>query len=128
MRWQVRHSKVRISKPRLPVEIWANPILCLQAWHDGRPAMKDVICVTLPPLRRVGSLGNTRPTIIGKRRGNLIVRNFRCVLASFYDSCRSDHTEGALAVGYLSAEIGVFRRAESLAENGRLCGKRVHPR
>lgn len=54
MRWQVRHSKVRISKPRLPVEIWANPILCLQAWHDGRPAMKDVICVTLPLLRRVG--------------------------------------------------------------------------
>ena len=40
------------------------------------------------------------------------------VLTSFYDHGRSDHTDGALAVRYLSAEVGVGRGAESFAENG----------
>jgi len=39
MRWQVRHSKVRSSKPRLPGEIRANPILCLQVGHIGRSTL-----------------------------------------------------------------------------------------
>ena len=40
------------------------------------------------------------------------------VLTSFYDHGRSDHTDGALAAGYLSAEVGVGRGAVSFAENG----------
>ena len=37
------HSKVRSSTPRLPGEIRANPILCLQVGHDGRSAMELLI-------------------------------------------------------------------------------------
>jgi hypothetical protein len=42
IRWQVRHSKVRSSKPRWPGEIRANPILCLQVRHTGRSTMDDI--------------------------------------------------------------------------------------
>ena len=42
MRWQVRHSNVRSSKPRLPGEIRANPILCLQVRHIGRSTMDEL--------------------------------------------------------------------------------------
>jgi len=42
IRWQVRHSKVRSSKPRSPGEIRANPILCLQVRHIGRSIMDDI--------------------------------------------------------------------------------------
>src|SRR5260370_39698064 len=42
IRWQVRHSKVRSSKPRSPGEIRANPILCLQVRHIGRSTMDDI--------------------------------------------------------------------------------------
>jgi hypothetical protein len=41
MRRQVLHSKVRSSKPRLPAEIRANPILCLQVGHIGRSTMEN---------------------------------------------------------------------------------------
>jgi hypothetical protein len=44
MRWQVRHSKVRSSKPRSPGDIRAKPILCLHVGHDGR----SVMCITAP--------------------------------------------------------------------------------
>ena len=43
IQWQVLHSKVRSSAPRLPGEIRANPILCLQVGHDGRSAMEVLI-------------------------------------------------------------------------------------
>ncbi len=43
IQWQVLHSKVRSSTPRLPGEIRANPILCLQVGHDGRSAMELLI-------------------------------------------------------------------------------------
>ena len=42
IRWQVRHSKVRSSKPRSPGEIRANPILCLQVRHIGRSTVDDI--------------------------------------------------------------------------------------
>ncbi len=42
MRWQVRHSNVRSSKPRSPGEMRANPILCLQVRHIGRSTMDDI--------------------------------------------------------------------------------------
>jgi hypothetical protein len=42
MRWQVLHSKVCSSKPRLPGEIRANPILCLQVRHIGRSTMDEL--------------------------------------------------------------------------------------
>jgi hypothetical protein len=42
-RWQVLHSKVRSSRPRLPGEIRVSPILCLQVGHDGRSAMELLI-------------------------------------------------------------------------------------
>jgi hypothetical protein len=42
MRWQVRHSKVRSSKPRSPGEIRVTPILCLQVRHIGRSTMDDI--------------------------------------------------------------------------------------
>jgi hypothetical protein len=41
IKWQVRHSKVRSSKPRLPGEIRANPIPCLQMGQDGRSASEN---------------------------------------------------------------------------------------
>ena len=50
MRWQVRHSKVRSSKPRSPVEMRANPILCLQMRHIGR-STKDDIRIAQHPLK-----------------------------------------------------------------------------
>src|SRR5258707_6024482 len=50
IRWQVRHSKVRSSKPRSPGEIRANPILCLQVRHIGRSTMDDIRI--RPPPRR----------------------------------------------------------------------------
>jgi hypothetical protein len=59
--------------------------------------------------------------IIVESHAALIRGNFfatRGILTSFYDHGRSDHTDGALAVKYLSAEVGVGRGAESLAENG----------
>jgi len=43
IQWHVLHSKVRSSTPRLPGEIRANPILCLQVGHDGRSAMELLI-------------------------------------------------------------------------------------
>ena len=46
MRWQVRHSKVRSSKPRLPGEIRANPILCLQTGHIGRSTKEEALRIT----------------------------------------------------------------------------------
>jgi hypothetical protein len=48
----------------------------------------------------------------------------RGVLASFYDHCPSDHTEGALAVRYLSAEISVGRGAENFSREGQMYGER----
>jgi hypothetical protein len=42
VRWQVAHSKVRISTPGGPAEMRANPILCLQTGHIGRSAMEYV--------------------------------------------------------------------------------------
>ena len=42
MLWQVRHSKVRSSKPRSPGEIRTNPILCLQVRQVGRSTMDDI--------------------------------------------------------------------------------------
>jgi hypothetical protein len=47
MRSQVRHSKVRSSKPSLPGEIRINPILCSQVGQDGRSPIDDVITHTL---------------------------------------------------------------------------------
>ena len=41
MRRQVRHSKVRSSKPRSPGEIRASPILCLQVGQDGRSVIEN---------------------------------------------------------------------------------------
>jgi hypothetical protein len=52
MRWQVRHSKVRSSKPRLPGEIRANPILCLQVRHIGRSTMEDKSRIAQHPQKR----------------------------------------------------------------------------
>jgi hypothetical protein len=46
IQWQVLHSKVRSSTPRLPGEIRANPILCLQVGHDGRSAVEVLIHLT----------------------------------------------------------------------------------
>jgi hypothetical protein len=46
VRWQVAHSKVRISTPRSPGEIRANPILCLQTGHIGRSAMELELRIT----------------------------------------------------------------------------------
>ena len=46
IRWQVLHSKVRSSRPRLPGEIRVSPILCLQVGHDGRSAMEVLITQT----------------------------------------------------------------------------------
>jgi hypothetical protein len=43
IQWQVLHSKVRSSRPRLPGDIRVNPILCLQVGHDGRSAMELLI-------------------------------------------------------------------------------------
>jgi len=56
IRWQVLHSKVRSSKPRLPGEIRANPILCLQVGHDGRSAIEMLI--TQYPEPTIGVVGN----------------------------------------------------------------------
>jgi hypothetical protein len=50
MPWQVRHSKVRSSKPRSPGEIRTNPILCLQVRQVGRSTMDD-IRTAQPPLK-----------------------------------------------------------------------------
>jgi len=52
MRWQVRQSKVRSSKPRSPGEIRASPILCLQMIHIGRSTMDD-IRIAQPPLKPI---------------------------------------------------------------------------
>lgn len=52
MRWQVRHSKVRSSKPRLPGEIRANPILCLQVRHIGRSTIESELRITQNPRKR----------------------------------------------------------------------------
>ena len=52
MRWQVRHSKVCSSKPRLPGEIRANPILCLQVRHIGRSIMEDELRIAQHPWKR----------------------------------------------------------------------------
>ena len=49
MSWQVRHSKVRSSKPRLPGEIRANPILCSQVRHSGRSTIEDELRITQHP-------------------------------------------------------------------------------
>ena len=49
---QVRHSKVRSSKPRLPGEIRANPILCLQVRHIGRSTIEDELRITQHPQKR----------------------------------------------------------------------------
>jgi len=46
VRWQVRHSKVRSSKPLLPGEIRASPILCLQVRHIGRSTLSDEIRIS----------------------------------------------------------------------------------
>jgi hypothetical protein len=53
MRWQVRHSKTRSSKPRSPGEIRVNPILCLQVRHIGRSTM-DEIRIAQTPLKPYG--------------------------------------------------------------------------
>ncbi len=52
MRWQVLHSKVCSSKPRLPGEIRANPILCLQVRHIGRSTMEDELRIAQHPRKR----------------------------------------------------------------------------
>jgi hypothetical protein len=52
MRWQVRHSKVRSSKPLLPGEIRASPILCLQVRHIGRSTLEDEIRIAPHPRKR----------------------------------------------------------------------------
>jgi hypothetical protein len=51
-RWQVLHSKVRSSKPRLPGEIRASPILCLQVRHIGRSTLSDEIRISPHPWKR----------------------------------------------------------------------------
>jgi hypothetical protein len=90
MRSQVRHSKVRSSKPSLPGEIRINPILCSQVGQDGRSPIDDVITHTLSEGSRRGDSGpctdlndppkvrhsvNALPTIIGKSDGALTVSN-----------------------------------------------------
>src|SRR6266404_5846283 len=52
MRWQVLHSKVCSSKPLLPGEIRANPILCLQVRHIGRSIMEDELRIAQHPEKR----------------------------------------------------------------------------
>ena len=52
MRWQVLHSKVCSSKPLLPGEIRANPILCLQVRHIGRSTMEDELRIAQHPGKR----------------------------------------------------------------------------
>jgi hypothetical protein len=47
--WQVLHTKVRNSKPRLPAEIWAKPILCLHVKHHGRAVIRITKQPTLIP-------------------------------------------------------------------------------
>src|SRR5260370_30226553 len=49
IQWQVLHSKVRSSRPRLPGDIRVNPILCLQVGHDGRSAME---CSSPPDIQK----------------------------------------------------------------------------
>jgi hypothetical protein len=53
IRWQVRHSKIRSSKPRLPGKILANPILCLQVRHIGRSTMDELRIAQHPAKRYV---------------------------------------------------------------------------
>src|SRR5258708_16870535 len=48
IQWQVLHSKVRSSTPRLPGEIPVNPIPCLQVGHDRRSAIE--LLITTPHL------------------------------------------------------------------------------
>jgi hypothetical protein len=52
VRWQVRHSKVRSSKPRFPGEIRASPILCLQVRHIGRSTKEDKSRIAQHPQKR----------------------------------------------------------------------------
>jgi len=52
MRWQVPHSNVRSSKPRLPGDIRTNPILCLQVGHIGRSIMEDKLRIAFCPEKR----------------------------------------------------------------------------
>jgi hypothetical protein len=52
MRWQVRHSKVRSSRPGLPGEILANPILWLQVRHIGRSTIEDELRIAPHPQKR----------------------------------------------------------------------------
>jgi hypothetical protein len=89
MRSQVRHSKVRSSKPSLPGEIRINPILCSQVGRDGRSPIDDVIthttegsrrgdsgpCTDRNDLPKVRHSVNALPTIIGKSDGALTVSN-----------------------------------------------------
>jgi hypothetical protein len=51
-RSQVLHSKVRSSYPRLPGEIRANPILCLQVGHIGRSTLDNELRITPPWSKR----------------------------------------------------------------------------
>jgi hypothetical protein len=45
VRSQVEHSNVRSSNPRVPGEIRAKAILCLQTGHIGRSLIKSPITV-----------------------------------------------------------------------------------
>jgi len=55
IRWQLLHSKVRSSRPRLPGEIRVSPILCLQVGHDGRSAM-ELLITTRIQKPRIGTV------------------------------------------------------------------------
>jgi hypothetical protein len=49
MRSQVLHWKVRSTKPRLPGEIRASPILCLQVAHVGRSTRENELRIAQHP-------------------------------------------------------------------------------
>ena len=68
------HSKVRSSMPRLPGEIRASPILCLQVGHDGRSAMEVLITQTseTPNDRRDQEFQFTHAASLRQNSGTII--------------------------------------------------------
>ena len=103
MPWQVRHSKVRSSKPRSPGEIRATPILCLQVGQDGRSPMEMIITqhpttndrageefwsVRLPTLGQNfdASLASQEPPCGVFERGCIVAPNWG---ALFVDRCKT---------------------------------------
>src|SRR5438552_18679926 len=83
MRWQVRHSKVRSSKPRSPGEIRASPIPCLQVRHIGRSTMDD-IRIAQPPLKPYGfQRGLVCPVPDSRPKFGMIVNALRNWVGTF---------------------------------------------